>query len=129
MAHAINGYPGECKNIHGHSYELHVTVAPVSMPQHLIPGTGLVMDFKELKAIVHECVVQPFDHHLVLSKEFIESHNFSNYENILGWDYEPSVENLILYIRQVLREKLPAHVRLARLRLFETRDSYAEWEA
>ena len=128
MAHAINGYPGKCKDIHGHSYELHVTVAPVSMSQHLIPGTGLVMHFKELKAIVNECVVQPFDHRLVLSKEFIRSHNFSNYENILDWDYEPSVENLILYIRQVLREKLPAHVRLVRLKLFETHDSYAEWE-
>ena len=26
MAHAIYGYNGRCKNIHGHSYELHVTV-------------------------------------------------------------------------------------------------------
>jgi len=129
MAHAINGYPGKCKDIHGHSYELHVTVAPVSIPQYFIPGTGLVMDFKELKAIVHQYIIQPFDHRLVLSKEFIRSHNFSNYENLLDWDYEPSVENLILYIRQVLCEKLPAHVRLTRLRLFETCDSYADWEA
>ena len=26
MAHAIHGYAGACKHIHGHSYELHVTV-------------------------------------------------------------------------------------------------------
>lgn len=130
MAHAISGYPGKCKDIHGHSYELHVTVAPHHVAQHeLIGGTGLVMDFKELKAIVNECVIHPLDHRLVLSKEFIKLHNPASYENLLAWDHEPSAENLILHIQRLLREKLPAHVRLARLKLFETHDSYAEWEA
>lgn len=49
MAHAIYGYPGACKNIHGHSYELHVTVSADYKKRSYIPDTGFIIDFKELK--------------------------------------------------------------------------------
>ena len=53
-AHAIFGYQGGCKNIHGHSYELHVTVA--SPHDDFIPAPGFILDFKKLKAIVSAAV-------------------------------------------------------------------------
>lgn len=128
MAHAIHGYQGKCKDIHGHSYQLHVTVAPVTIDDNMLGETGLVIDFKELKSIVNENIIQKLDHGLILSNEFIKLHNPGTTANLVTWDYEPSAENLVLYIKQVLVSSLPNDVRLVRLVLFETNDSYVEWE-
>ncbi|CAG0907961.1 unnamed protein product, partial [Cyprideis torosa] len=66
-AHALYGYDGKCKNIHGHSYHLHVTVigTPIEDPDH--PKNGMVMDFGDLKKIVKEEIVVKFDHAVVLN--------------------------------------------------------------
>ena len=52
MAHAIDGYPGACKNIHGHSYELHVQVNSGNQSNEYIEGIGLAIDFKDIKNII-----------------------------------------------------------------------------
>ncbi|HQH18564.1 MAG TPA: 6-carboxytetrahydropterin synthase, partial [Bacteroidales bacterium] len=45
MAHALWGYDGPCKNIHGHSYYLYVTIigSPINNPQS--PKNGMVIDY------------------------------------------------------------------------------------
>ena len=65
-AHALDGYDGPCREIHGHSYRLFVTVAgrPVADPGN--PKYGMVMDFGVLKRIVNEQIVSRFDHAFVL---------------------------------------------------------------
>ncbi|HQQ12325.1 MAG TPA: 6-carboxytetrahydropterin synthase, partial [Bacteroidales bacterium] len=52
MAHALLGYDGPCRNVHGHSYELIVTVIgePIAETGHV--KLGMVMDFGDLKRIV-----------------------------------------------------------------------------
>ena len=127
MAHAMYGYPGKCKDIHGHSYELHVTIAPTDISENFLPGPGLIMDFKELKQIVNEGLIRQLDHKLVLSDDFITAHSTAHSENLLEWKHEPSAENILVYIRQFLSKHLPEHIRLSKLKLFETNDSYAEW--
>ena len=52
MAHAIHGYRGACKNIHGHSYELHVSVGSSKIYEGYFTAPGFVIDFKELKKTV-----------------------------------------------------------------------------
>lgn len=127
-AHAIHGYNGPCRNIHGHSYELHVTVATHQLMDDYVPAPGFVIDFKEIKKIVKEQLIQQLDHKLILSKEFIVSNNYSSkQENIIIWDFEPTAENILLYIKNELFAALPHQVQLANLKLFETKDSYAEW--
>jgi len=54
MAHALLGYDGPCRNIHGHSYELVVTVIGVPSMRIDDPKLGMVMDFKDLKGIVRD---------------------------------------------------------------------------
>ena len=44
MAHAIHGYAGACKNIHGHSYELEVTVSGCTTKDEYIPAPVYVPD-------------------------------------------------------------------------------------
>lgn len=55
-AHHLSWHPGRCRNLHGHSYRLDVTV---SGP---LDHNGVVIDFDHLRAIVEREVVGPWDH-------------------------------------------------------------------
>lgn len=66
-AHALQGYPGECRELHGHTWDVEVTVTG-----ERLDGVGIVYDFKRLKADLATVLgrydhtylndVQPFDH-------------------------------------------------------------------
>lgn len=129
-AHAIASYEGPCKNIHGHSYELHVTVGAETTQPAYIESTGFFMDFKLLKKIVEKEITERLDHKLILSKTFISKYPLpTNLENLVVWDHEPSAENLLIYISENLKNKFPGDVKLLRLKLYETKDAFAEWTA
>lgn len=128
MAHAIFGYSGACKNIHGHSYELQVTVTSNHKIEGYIPAPGLIIDFKKIKQIVNSSIINQLDHKLVLSKNFLTKNPIiQDLENLVAWEVEPTAENLLLYIQEILSHKLPTTVKLVKLKLYETEDSYAEW--
>ncbi len=129
MAHAIHGYNGMCMNIHGHSYELHVSVANGNHDSiHASPG--FIIDFKELKSIVEENVICKSDHKLMLSVNFLEENpECILFKNLVSVKFEPSAENLLLYFHKQIINKFPPNIQLVRMRLYETRDSYAEWIA
>jgi 6-pyruvoyltetrahydropterin/6-carboxytetrahydropterin synthase len=127
-AHAIYGYAGSCKNIHGHSYVLHVTVQSADHDDDFLPAPGFVIDFKELKKLVNTYVVDRFDHRIILSEQYLAMHpHLSELENMEIWPMEPTAENILLDVRNNLASKLPSSVKLSNLKLYETADSYAEW--
>jgi 6-pyruvoyltetrahydropterin/6-carboxytetrahydropterin synthase len=131
-AHALMGYDGPCKNIHGHSYELSVTVigSPVSDPASA--KLGMVMDFGDLKKIIKKQIVDPFDHALLLNSE-VSQHELQKtgepFTNIVLVPYQPTSENFLLDFAKRIRELLPDGVQLHKLKLRETANSYAEWFA
>ncbi len=132
MAHALKGYIGPCKNIHGHSYELFVTVKgePVNNPGS--SDNGMVIDFKLLKGIVRENIIDLYDHALVLHKDsaaLINDESRELYGKLITVDYQPTSENLLIYFAEVLKQKLPENVILHSLFLRETVTSFAEWYA
>lgn len=129
MAHAIDGYNGSCKNIHGHSYELHVTVCCSDVTgDNYIPAPGFILDFKELKKIVSAAVMDEFDHKLVLSRNYLSKNpGMDLQENLVVWDNEPTAENLLIYICRQLKKEIPPGTELNSLKLYETKDSFAEW--
>ncbi len=128
MAHAINGYNGVCKNIHGHSYELHVTVGASEGELDFIPAPGFLLDFKDLKKIVYQAVVELFDHKLVLSQEYVAKNPYvKEQENLVIWEAEPTAENLLLYMQRLIRKELPVTIQLTEMKLYETKNSYATW--
>ncbi|HLO83256.1 MAG TPA: 6-carboxytetrahydropterin synthase [Chitinophagaceae bacterium] len=128
MAHAIHGYEGACQHIHGHSYNLYVTVSSGEQGNDYLAGTGIIIDFKELKEIVNTAVVRNLDHKLVLSRSFLDAKPaFRAAENLFTWEAEPTAENLLVYAQKAIREKLPADLMLTGLKLYETADSFAEW--
>ena len=129
LAHAIHGYNGLCKNIHGHSYILHVTVGAADGSDQYLPSTGFIIDFKDLKKIIKDAVVSPFDHGLILSEEYLIHHpEMRKMDNLHIWKMEPSVENILLYIKHQISDKFPEGVSLVKLKLYETSDSYAEFD-
>jgi 6-pyruvoyltetrahydropterin/6-carboxytetrahydropterin synthase len=128
MAHAIHGYLGACRNVHGHSYELHVSVTAEKKSDCYIPAPGFIIDFKEIKKLVTSNVVKKLDHQLVLSKPYLAEHpSLSLQQNLVTWEVEPTAENLLLFVQKVLSKELPPGTRLHYLKLYETKDSYAEW--
>ncbi len=127
MAHAIYGYAGACRNIHGHSYELHVTARQLNNSDDYLPAPGFVMDFKELKQLM-EPIIASMDHKLVLSREYVNKHTgLFMQENLVTWDHEPSAENILTFIRLRLQKVLPQNIELHKLKIYETNNSYAEW--
>lgn len=128
MAHAILGYNGNCRYIHGHSYQLHVTVAARAAVDDYLPAPGILIDFKDLKRLVKEHLIDKFDHQLVLSRNYIESYNLHiPKENLILFEAEPTAENLLLFFKKEIEKILPNSVQLISLRLYETATSYAEW--
>lgn len=131
--HALYGYDGLCRNVHGHSYKLHVTVigTPISDSNHV--KYGMVIDFSDLKKIVKSKIVNVFDHatvfnkntpHVDLAKELKDRGH-----NVLLVNYQPTSEMMIIDFAETIKKELPTHVQLHSLKLQETESSYAQWFA
>ena len=132
-AHALDGYDGPCREIHGHSYRLFVTVKGRPSTAEGDPKCGMVMDFGMLKRIVGEEIVARLDHALVLratpSNEELRRMLGRRFSNIVEVDYQPTCENMLDDFARRIAARLPQCVALHALRLHETATSYAEWLA
>ncbi|MEM7380818.1 MAG: 6-carboxytetrahydropterin synthase [Bacteroidota bacterium] len=132
-AHALYGYDGKCKNIHGHSYKLYVTVIgkPITDTSHV--KLGMVIDFGDLKAIVQEEIVEPFDHATIFNKNTPHNELAQDLERlghkIILVDYQPTSENMVIDFADKIRQQLPDNIKLHSLKLRETETAYAEWYA
>ncbi len=130
-AHALEGYDGACREIHGHSYRLFVTIAGEPIADVENPKFGMVMDFGELKKIVNEEIVSRLDHAFVMrrseqSTDVAESMRVV-FSNIILVDYQPTCENMLYDFVGRITPHLPAGVTLHSLKLHETATSFAEW--
>lgn len=124
MAHALTGYDGKCRNIHGHSYRLFVTVEGEQQTDPNSPKKGMVVDFREIKELVNRCVVEPFDHALVLPKDTPYITDLDT--KLVLTDWQPTTENLLVDFAKRIEAELPEGVKLYSLKLHETDSSYAE---
>lgn len=132
MAHALKGYDGPCKNVHGHSYRLFVTVSGVPVSDQSGPKNGMLIDFSVLREIVQEKIIDRFDHSLVISSDFDDERikmMGEAFGNILIVNYQPTCERLAENFAGILKDAFPAGVKLHSLKLYETAKSYAEWYA
>lgn len=129
-AHALMGYDGKCRHIHGHSYILYVTVKGSPSSDIESPKCGMLLDFTELKKIVNETIVFKFDHALTIREgaPLIDALK-AQYDNIIVLPFQPTCENLVIHFAELLSQKLPKEVKLFSLKLYETATSYVEWFA
>ena len=131
--HALYGYDGKCKNVHGHSYRLNVTVIGKPISDNSNVKYGMVIDFGDLKKIVKEEIVDVFDHatvfnkntpHVELAKELEDRDH-----NVLLVNYQPTSEMMVIDFASKIKKRLPSNIELFSLKLQETATSFAEWFA
>jgi 6-pyruvoyltetrahydropterin/6-carboxytetrahydropterin synthase len=131
--HALYGYDGKCKNVHGHSYKLSVTVIGKPIKDTSNVKYGMVIDFTDLKKIVKTEIVDVFDHatvfnkntpHVELAKELADRDH-----NVLLVDYQPTSEMMVIDFAAKIKKYLPENIQLHSLKLQETDTSFAEWYA
>ena len=131
--HALYGYDGKCKNVHGHSYKLSVTVIGTPINDVSNVKYGMVIDFGDLKKIVKEQIVDVFDHATVFNKNtpHIELANELEQRghHVILVDYQPTSENMVIDFSNKIKHLLPENIKLHSLRLQETETSFAEWFA
>lgn len=131
--HALYGYDGKCKNVHGHSYRLNVTVIgkPITDTSHV--KHGMVIDFGDLKKIVKEDIVNIFDHATVFNKNTPHVELARELEtrghNVLLVNYQPTSEMMVIDFAEKIKKRLPKNIKLHSLKLQETATSFAEWFA
>ncbi len=131
--HALYGYDGKCRNVHGHSYKLSVTVIgkPITDTSHV--KLGMVIDFGDLKKIVKEDIEDVFDHATVFNKNTPHVELAKELENrghnVILVDYQPTSENMVIDFAKKIKSRLPENIKLHSLKLQETETSYAEWYA
>ena len=107
-AHKLLGHPGKCKNLHGHSYKLEVTIS-----SRKLNDQGMVMDFGDLKKIVNKWVIDKFDHSYL--NDFFP---IPTAEQMIKWIY--------LKLDVFLQDNFDRGLTLEKVRLYETSNSYAE---
>ncbi|MFY7670639.1 6-pyruvoyl trahydropterin synthase family protein [Tenacibaculum sp. MEBiC06402] len=131
--HALYGYDGKCKNVHGHSYKLSVTVVGTPISDTSNVKYGMVIDFGDLKKIVKEEIVDVFDHatvfnkntpHIELAKELKDRGH-----DVILVDYQPTSEMMVIDFAKKIKNRLPDNIKLHSIKLQETDTSYAEWFA
>jgi 6-pyruvoyltetrahydropterin/6-carboxytetrahydropterin synthase len=131
--HALYGYDGKCKNVHGHSYKLSVTVIGTPITDTTNVKYGMVIDFSDLKKIVREEIVDLFDHATVFNQntphvELAEELKSRGHHVILV-NYQPTSENMVIDFAKKINDRLPSSIQLHSLKLQETESSFAEWYA
>ena len=102
---------GKCSNLYGHgpNYTVEATVAG-----SIDPVTGMVLNLKELKALLEQEVIQLMDHKLL------------NKEVPAFATKIPTTENIAVEIWNLLAPKLTLG-RLHRIRVYETADLFVDY--
>ena len=120
-AHRLSFHTGKCYNLHGHTYELCLTLASNEL------NNGMVKDFYEIKKVLNE-LVEEYDHSTMLYSGDEKNAQLAELLKTLGmrvilFNFEPTVENMAKYFADSFKtKKLP----VVKVTMYETPTSYAE---
>ena len=123
-AHILTNHQGLCKNLHGHTYRVDVSVAQ---------GSGdtrdMVIDFKDLKRIASEVVCERFDHAFIYNTESAGEREIAavvekNGMRTVAIPFRSTAENLARMFFGELKARIPG---LSAVKVWETADSCAEY--
>ena len=123
-AHILTNHQGLCKNLHGHTYRVDVSVAPVDGDTR-----DMVIDFKDLKRIASEVVCERFDHAFIYNTESAGEREIAavvekNGMRTVAIPFRSTAENLARMFFGELKALIPG---LAAVKVWETADSCAEY--
>ncbi len=131
-AHVLSNHDGLCKNIHGHSYALYITLIGRVNSEDDNPESGMIMDFSRLKKLIEKNILNDFDHSLLIKKSTnykTDDLRLCDNARIIELPFQPTCENLVAYFAEIISSILPYNIRLHKVQLNETANSFAEWHA
>lgn len=129
MGHALNNYDGKCRFLHGHSYKLYVTILGHIKNELDAPKDGMVIDFSTLKQIVNDEIIEVYDHSFVVNKNDKRKFSLPDIsQRTILFEVQPTCENLLVHFKNIVIEKLPKDLQLVNMKLYETENSFAEWD-
>ena len=122
-AHVLTNHQGLCKNLHGHTYRVDVSVA-----QAADDDRDMVIDFKDLKGIANEVVCDRFDHAFIYNTESAGEKEIAavvekNGMRTVAIPFRSTAENLAKMFYNELKSRVPG---LSAVKVWETADSCAE---
>ena len=123
-AHVLTNHQGLCKNLHGHTYRVDVSVA-----QAEDDGRDMVIDFKDLKTIANEVICDRFDHAFIYNTESAGEKEIAavvekNGMRTVAIPFRSTAENLAKMFYGELKLRIPG---LSSVRVWETAESCAEY--
>lgn len=122
MGHRLPEHFGLCKNIHGHSYKMILTVEGDMNDQQM------VIDYYDLEKIIHP-IIQELDHAFMVNKNDELVLSFLNQINSkkVVVDFDATVENICLFVLDKIKNSgLPKNIKSISVRIYETQFDYAE---
>jgi len=132
MAHALLNYNGKCKNIHGHTYKLEVSVKGTPCNKESSPKKGMLIDFSDFKALIQNEIICVWDHALMIHNDtdpILLKALKNNYDKIIAVPFQPTTENMVCELASIIEKILPTDLMLFSLRLYETDKSFVDWYA
>ena len=131
--HRIPSHKSQCRNLHGHRYALEITLSGDIINQEGMSEHGMVKDFSDVKHIARQAVVDVWDHAFLVYKndEVILSflNSLPNHKTVV-MDCVPTAENLAAEAFNILKanyhDVFGNHLKLERVRLYETPNSWAD---
>ena len=131
--HRIPDHRSQCRHLHGHRYVLEVTLAGDIIRKAGDPANGMVMDFFEVKTLAQSHLVDRWDHAFLVYEgdtqivDFLSS--IAGHKTVI-LDCVPTAENLAEKAFRTLdtahRDTYGNHLRLERVRLYETPNCWAD---
>ena len=123
-AHVLTNHQGLCKNLHGHTYRVDVSVS-----QAADDDRDMVIDFKDLKGIANEVVCDRFDHAFIYNTESVGEREIAavvekNGMRTVAIPFRSTAENLAKLFFSDLKARIPG---LVAVKVWETADSCAEY--
>ena len=129
----IPNHNSQCKNLHGHRYALEITLSGDIIAQEQASENGMVMDFSDVKRIARESVVDVWDHAFLVYKidktvlDFLNT--LPNHKTVV-FPSVPTAENMAAEAFKLLqasyKDTFGNHLKLERVRLYETPNSWAD---
>ena len=124
-AHVLTNHQGLCKNLHGHTYRVDVSVAQAEGDER-----DMVIDFKDLKGIANEVICDRFDHAFIYNTESAGEKEIAavvekNGMRTVAIPFRSTAENLAKMFYNELKSRVPG---LSAVKVWETADSCAEFK-
>jgi len=131
--HRIPDHQSQCRHLHGHRYAIEITLSGDPIDAAGDPANGMVMDFSEVKNLARRHLVDAWDHAFLSWRgdqavvAFLAT--MPDHKTVL-LDHVPTAENLariaFATLAPVYRDTYGNHLQLARVRLFETPNCWAD---